>query len=147
MWKQPYYPPYEESGFELPQNHWRNGFIAVVISAAALFAFAYYVIDANNGFNHGFGEPAKEVRTTSTLTNTGTFQPAIQHIQSVTESKGFDALKALMKETPVVTKQIRKPVAIPVKRDELLPNPETKPLPEPEEPVTAPRIGMLGVYN
>jgi hypothetical protein len=135
MWKQPYYPPYEESGFELPQNHWRNGFIAVVI------------IDANNGLNHGFGEPAKEVRTTSTLTNTGTFQPAIQHIQSVTESKGFDALKALMKETPVVTKQIRKPVAIPVKRDELLPNPETKPLPEPEEPVTAPRIGMLGVYN
>lgn len=140
MWKQSYYPPFEESGYEMPANTWHYGFAMFVITAIAGFALAYYVIDANNGFNHGFTLPAKEVKTTTSLTNATQSQPTIPNTQGIFELKGFDISKEAVKN--LVVKQHIQPTKTTPAPMTKKKEPEQKPSPVPDEPVTAPRIAQ-----
>jgi len=138
MWKQSYYPPFEESGYDMPANTWRYGFAMFVVTAIAGFALAYYVIDVNDGFNHGFTEPAKEIKTTLRLTNATQIQQEVPSTHGIFELKGFDIFKQPVKD--IVVKQQNHPAkatpSAPITKKE----PEPKPVPVPDEPVTAPRI-------
>jgi hypothetical protein len=140
MWKQSYYPPFEESGYDMPSNTWRYGFAMFVVMAIASFTFAYYLIDANNGFNHGFTEPAKELKTTTHLTNTLIPNSTTPNMQGIFEIKGLDVTKEAVKN--LVVKHHIQPTkatpAAPITKKE----PEQKPIPVPDEPVTAPRISQ-----
>jgi hypothetical protein len=140
MWKQAYYPPFEESDYEGAQDNWRIRYFTLVTCTIAGLALLFYVIDVNDGFNHGFGVPAKALKTTSLLTNASTLLPAISQGQGFMEVNGFD----LTSETvinPVVkkkTQHVRLTQDVPIITKET----EPKPTPEPEEPVTAPRISQ-----
>lgn len=140
MWKQSYYPTFEESGYEMPANTWRYGFAMFIVTAIAGFALAFYVIDVNNGFNHGFTVPAKEVKSAATLTNVTQPQKTMPNTQGIFEVKGFDINKEAVKN--LVVKHHIQPTkatpAAPITKKE----PEQKPIPVPDEPVTAPRISQ-----
>lgn len=140
MWKQSYYPTFEESGYDMPANTWRYGFAMFVVTAIAGFALAFYVIDANDGFNHGFTVPAKEVKTNTHLTNTLQIQQTAPSTEGIFEVKGLDVNKEAVKN--LVVKQHIQPTkanpAAPITKKE----PEAKPIPIPDEPVTAPRISQ-----
>lgn len=140
MWKQDYYPPFEDSEYLGAQHNWRYAFSASVITMLIGLASAYYIIDANDGFNRPFGEPARTLRGTPFLTNSSTITSVKPVFSNVIEVKGLDVF-AVTKEPSqssakiVKAKSVRKavPVSEPIKD-------VPASFPEVHEPVTAPRI-------
>ena len=137
MWKQDYYPPFEDSDYLGAKHNWRYGFSMSIVTMIAGLTLGYHVIDANDGFNRGFGEPAKVIRTNTLLTNATMVSSTLPTLQDAIEVRGLDVFKAM---TTITAKEQVRPIqqvkpAVVVKKEE----PPVAP-PEVEEPVTAPRI-------
>lgn len=137
MWKQDYYPPFEDSDYLGASHNWRSGFSMSLVTMIAGLALAYHLIDTNNGFNRPFGEPAKTMRGTTLFTNASVISSTVPTLQNAIEVKGLDVFRAV-KEIAITEKirpiqQLKQPAV--VKNEE-----PTVVLPEVQEPVTAPRI-------
>ncbi|HEY6171217.1 MAG TPA: hypothetical protein VIX80_03055 [Candidatus Kapabacteria bacterium] len=137
MWKQDYYPPFEDSDYLGASHNWRYGFSMTLVAMIAGLAFAYHIIDANDGFNRPFGEPAKEMRGSTLLTNSSSVSSTVPTVQDAIAVKGFDIFKAVKniaeKEKVRSIQQAKQPAV--VKKEEA-----PVELPPIQEPVTAPRI-------
>ena len=137
MWKQDYYPPFEDSDYLGASHNWRYGFSMTLVTMIAGLAFAYHIIDSNDGFNRPFGEPAKQVRGSTLLTNASAISSTTPTLQDAIAVKGLDIFKAVkgIAETEKVRSIQKVKAPSVVKKEE----PAVE-LPPVQEPVTAPRI-------
>jgi len=136
MWKQDYYPPFEDSEYLGAHHNWRYGFSMTLVAMIAGLAFAYHIIDANDGFNRPFTEPAQQMRGSTLLTNASTVSSTVPTLQDAIQVKGFDVFNAVKniaeKEKVRPVQQAKQPAV--VKKEEPVATP-----PPIQEPVTAPR--------
>lgn len=136
MWKQDHYPPFEDSEYLGAHHNWRYGFSMTLVAMIAGLAFAYHIIDANDGFNRPFTKPAKTMPGSELLTNSSRVSSTVPTVQDAIEVRGFDIFQAVKsiaeKEKVRAVQQVKQPAV--VKKDE----PAAAPPPLPE-PVTAPR--------
>jgi hypothetical protein len=136
MWKQDYYPPFEDSEYLGANHNWRYGFSMTLVTMIAGLALAYHVIDANDGFNRPFTEPAKSMRGHEVLTNTSAVASTVPTAHDAIEVKGFDIFKAVRsiaeKEKARPIQQAKQPALV---KKEV----PAAAIPPAQEPVTAPR--------
>jgi hypothetical protein len=134
MYKQPYYPPIEESEYEGINEDWRYAYSFFLALLLGAFALAFILIGQNDWTNHGFKEKAQTtaVRSPSATGTTldikgpvslNPFLPSLALMRDMKELQSHSIAKAKTVRTRSLKPAAPQPKMTEPEKDIIMPEP------------------------